>query len=119
MFGVAILLGMLGLAVNVSLGLWCRTTTESIAYEAARTVATAPSDADPMRTQDQAIERACAQLGPRCGQVQLAFEHSTADRMVTLRVEAPGVRLLPRFLADAGPVVGDLDRTIRIRRELP
>lgn len=117
-FGLAIVLAMLGMACNVALGLWSRTATESIAYEAARWVATADPDADHIAVRDQAVERACAQLGKDCQGVRLEFEPlDPADPMVHLHVKAPGVRLLPRFLASGGPIVGELDRTIRIRRE--
>jgi hypothetical protein len=117
-FGLALLLAMLGLACNVALGLWSRTTTESIAYEAARSVATAEPGADQEAVRDHALERACELLGNNCADVDLHFEPTTADQpMVSLRVSSPGVGVLPRFIADGGPVVGALDRTIRIRRE--
>lgn len=117
-FGLAVLLGMLGLACNVALGLWSRTTTESIAYEAARSVATAEPGVDQAALRDQALQRACDLLGGDCEEVYLSFESASADHtMVELHVNAPGVGLLPRFIADGGPVVGDLNRTIRIRRE--
>lgn len=117
-FGLAIVLAMLGVGCNVALGLWSRTATESIAYEAARWAATADPGADQAAIREQATDRACAQLGGDCSDVHLAFEPTDpADTMVHLHVHAPGVRLLPRFLAGGGPIVGDLDRTIRIRRE--
>lgn len=117
-FGLAMLLGMLGLACNVALGLWSRTTTESIAYEAARSVATAEPGVDQEAVRGQALERACDLLGGNCADVELYFESAAADHpMVELHVNAPGVGLLPRFIADGGPVVGELHRTIRIRRE--
>lgn len=117
-FGLAVLLGMLGLACNVALGLWSRTTTESIAYEAARSVATAEPGVDQEAVREQALERACDLLGNNCADVDLHFEPTAADQpMVALHVSAPGVAVLPRFIADGGPVVGELNRTIRIRRE--
>lgn len=115
-FGLGALLAMLGLATNVALGLWSRTRTESIAYEATRAVATAPEGADLDTVQTEAAQRACEALGDRCGEVRLEFESSPADTFVALHVRAPGVRLLPRMVA-GGAVVGDLDRTIRIHRE--
>lgn len=118
MFGLAVLLGMLGLACNVALGLWSRTTTESIAYEAARSVATAAPGADRAAVREQALTRACDQLGGGCAGVHLEFKPVPAgEPMVALQVRAPGVSLLPRFIARGGPVVGGLDRTIRIRQE--
>lgn len=117
-FGLAVLLGMLGFACNIALGLWSRTTTESIAYEAARSAATAEPGADQAAVREHALERACEQLGRNCAEVHLYFESAAADQpMVSLHVSAPGVGLLPRFIADGGPVVGGLNRTIRIRRE--
>lgn len=117
-FGLAVLLAMLGLACNVALGMWSRTTTESIAYEAARSVATADPEADRGALREQALERACDQLGGDCAGVHLCFGHEVqGPHMVALHVEAPGVGLLPRFIADGGPVVGGLNRTIRIRQE--
>jgi hypothetical protein len=120
-FGLGVVLGLLGLCTNVALGLWWRSTTESVAYEAARMVATAPPDADPREVGETATDRACAALGPRCAGVTMTFAPTVAGTdgdMVELRVRAPGVRLLPRLVGSAGPVVGALDRTIRIRREL-
>lgn len=119
-FGLAMLLGLLGVCANVALGLWSRSTTESIAYEAAWMVATAPTDADPHQVRAAARDRACEMLGSRCGVVTLSFDDpgDTANAgVVEVRVVAPGVRLLPRMVAAAGPIVAPLDRTIRIRRE--
>lgn len=116
LFGLGALLAMLGLATNVALGLWARTRTESIAYEAARAVATAPAGSDATTVRALAVQRACSALGDRCGEVQLDFESAATDTFVTLHVRAPGVRLLPRMVA-GDAVVGDLDRLIRIRRE--
>ncbi len=118
-FGLAVLLGLLGVVVNVSLGLWERTTTESIAYEAARAAATAPGDADVEAVRAQALDRACALLGPRCAEVTMRFTDHPTDAMVELHVDAPGVRLLPAMVADAGPIVADLHRRIRLTREAP
>lgn len=117
-FGLAVLLAMLGLVSNVALGLWSRTTTESIAYEAARSVATAEPGADREAVREQALERACDQLGGNCSDVRMSFGPEVEGQpMVALHVEAPGVGLLPRLIADGGPVVGGLNRTIRIRQE--
>lgn len=118
-FGLAILLIMVGLSVNVALGLWSRSTTESIAYEAARRVATAPPGADSSVVRADALDRACAKLGTRCPTVELHFLADAGDPMVGLRVVAPGVALLPRFIAGGGPVVAGVDRTIRMNREAP
>jgi len=119
-FGLAMLLGLLGVCTNVALGLWSRSTTESIAYEAAWMVATAPADADPHRVRATARDRACEMLGSRCDEVSLTFDDPIAAPgrdLVEVRVVAPGVPLLPRMVAAGGPIVAPLDRTIRIRRE--
>lgn len=119
-FGLAVVLGLLGFCVNVCLGLWSRTLTEDIAYEALRRVATAPPGADAEAVRSTALERACVELGDRCGEVELRFDPPSAgDDMVSLSLRSPGVRLLPRFLADGGPVLADLDRTLRMHREGP
>ncbi|MCO5317282.1 MAG: hypothetical protein M9942_02495 [Microthrixaceae bacterium] len=118
LIGLGVTIGMLGLAVNVSLGLWSRTRTESIAYETVRRVATAPPESDGPTRRIQALERACDELGERCGEVELRFVHDdSGPDMVALRVRSPGVGLLPRFIAGGGPVVAGLDRTIRMHRE--
>ena len=37
--GVAVVIAVLGLAVNLAVGLWLRSTVDAIAYDAARSVA--------------------------------------------------------------------------------
>lgn len=114
--GVGILMALLGLAVNVSLGLWTRSTVDSVAYDAARDVATAPSGSDAAGVRAAATQRAKALLGPYGRRVDLTFEGPSTEPTVTLRVRAPGVSLLPRMLG-SGPVVGALDRRIVVTRE--
>ena len=115
-------MGALGLTVNVALGLWTRSTVDAIAYDAVRSVATDPTAAgeaaappELLAAETAAADRARSLIGPFGDQVELVFEHPTAE-VVVLHVRAPGVALLPRFLG-GGPVVGALDRRLVVRRE--
>lgn len=115
--GVGIVTALVALSANVALGLWTRSTIESISYDAARSVATAPYSADPRTAEQRATDRALSLMGSVGRRVELRFEHDSATSdVVVLRVRAPGVSLLPRMV-DGGPVVGALDRRIVIRRE--
>lgn len=112
-FGVAIMLALLAVTTHVALGLWARTATESIAYDAAREVATASAGDRSVRA--DAIARAKARLGGRAGGVTLRFENGDPD-FVVLHVTSEPTGLMPR-LAGSTAIVGELDKTIRIRRE--
>lgn len=114
--GVGIVMVLVGLAVNVSLGLWIRSTVDSVAYDAARDVATAPAGLDGSVVRRAAIDRARAALGPYGDRARLDFEGPVDDDRVVLRVRAPGVSLLPRILG-GGPIVGAIDRRIVITAE--
>ena len=120
--GLATVIAMLGFAASVTIGLWTRSTVDSIAYDAARSVATSPTTgpADAMtqsraQVEIDAIRAAKDQLGDLGDQVDLQFEAARADQVV-LHVRAPGNALLPRMIG-GGPVVGAIDRRIVIRRE--
>lgn len=115
--GVACVAGVLGLSVNITLGLWTRSTVDAVAYDAARDIATAPSGSDRTAAAAVAVDRALGTLGTYGQQVSLDVEAADDDRVV-LRVRAPGVALLPAFL-DGGPTVGALDRRIVVRAESP
>jgi len=116
-FGVAFLMAMLGVTINVALGLWERSTVDAVAYDAAMRAATAPAGADRAAVRAEAITRARELLGRHSGDVQLDFvDDPAAPDDVVLRVQSPGVSLLPRFLA-SGPIVAGLDRRIVVRRE--
>lgn len=117
LFGVGVLMVLLGTSVNVALGLWARSSVDAIAYDAARSVATAPSATVTSVAESDALAQACDLLGSRCGDVTLRFEHDGSTDVV-LRVHAAGVNLLPRMLA-RGPLVADLDRRLVIHRESP
>ena len=114
--GVGIVLALVGLVANVALGLWTRTTVDSVAYDAARHVATAPAEVPEARARHQAVERATALLGRYGERVELRFEQAVGAEVVVLRVRAPGVSLLPRVIG-GGPTVGALDRRIVMARE--
>lgn len=114
-FGVGIVLALVGLASNVLLGLWVRSTVDSVAYDAARRVATAPLDAGP-DVGASALSDARRALGRYGERVSLRFEHPPGADLVVLHVRSPGVALLPRLLG-GGPTVGDLDRRIVLLRE--
>jgi hypothetical protein len=114
-FGVAIVVGFLGFAAHVSIGLWARSTVDSVAYDVARRVASAPPDSQPSVVETDAIDDARLSLGSYGREVAFRFEPDTTD--VVLHVTAPGFSLLPPMV-DAGPVIGAIDRTIVVRREL-
>lgn len=113
--GVGIVVALVGLASNVLLGLWVRSTVDSVAYDAARRVATAPqTESEAVRA--TALAEARRSLGTYERRVEMRFEHEPTSDVVVLHLRAPGVALLPRVLG-RGPTVGDLDRRIVITRE--
>jgi hypothetical protein len=114
-FGVAIVVGFLGFAAHIAIGLWVRSTVDSVAYDVARRVASAPPGSPASMIESDAIEDGLRSLGAFGREVALRFEPDTTD--VVLHVAAPGFSLLPPIV-DAGPVIGEIDRTIVIRREL-
>ncbi len=115
--GVAFVAGLLGLAANITIGLWTRTTVDAVAYDAARDIATAPADSDREHAAAQALARAARVLGRYGDRVNLTLERNDTQ-VVVLRVQAPGVHLLPAMV-DGGPTVGALDRRIVVRSESP
>jgi len=118
-FGLAMVVGVLGLCVNVSLGLWERSTTDAVAHDVARWVAEAPAGSDRAIVERRALARGADALGQRRHDVRMEFERDPGDPdRVVLRVRSPGVRLLPRMIGDR-VVVGSLDRRIVMRREAP
>lgn len=118
--GVASMIAMLGFASNVSLGLWTRSTVDSVAFDAARRVATAPisepqSAASLGQIEAAAIDHARQALGSYGQRVVLEFEHPNSS-VVVLHVRSPAMGLLPRLIS-AGPILGAVDRRIIIRKE--
>ncbi len=109
---------MLGVCANVAIGLWTRSVVDSVAYDAARDVATAPPGADPIVTRAAAIDRARAALGDFGRRVRFEFESAPDADHVVLRVVAPSNSVLPAAVT-GGSIIGPLDRRIVIRRELP
>jgi hypothetical protein len=115
--GVAVLIALLGLSANVALGLWTRTTVESVAEDAARRVAQAPQGTDLAVAASAAAADARRLLGRYGRQVRLDWIE-LGPGSVRLRVRAPGATLLPRMVGRT-PVVGALDRVVVVRRERP
>lgn len=115
--GVACVAGVLGLTVNVALGLWTRSTVDAVAYDAARDLATTPVSVDRSAAAPEVIRRSLDTLGPYGSRVRMELEPGDGTTVV-LRVRAPGVALLPAFL-EGGPTVGDLDRRVVVRVEQP
>ncbi len=116
-FGVAAVAASVGLASNICIGLWARSTVDAVAYDAARDIATAPVGYDRATVAAQVLDDARDALGEHGGDVQLDIESLDDDRVV-LRLRSRGVSLLPAMI-DGGPVVGALDRTISVRVERP
>lgn len=118
LFGVAVMLAMLMLATNVTLGLWQRTTVDAVAYDVARRVATAPQGTDRRLREADAIREGRSRLGGLGDEVDMHFVHDPVrPDIVVLAVSAPGVDLVPA--AGFGPVVADLDRRIVVTVEDP
>jgi hypothetical protein len=115
--GVACVACLLGLAANITLGLWTRSTVDAVVYDAARDIATTPSGTDRAAAADLVIGRATDSLGVYGDQVLIDVE-SLGGGTTVLRVRAPGVELLPAMIG-GGPTVGDLDRRIVVRNESP
>lgn len=116
-FGVAITLALVSVAAQITVALMGRTTVESVAYDAARRVATAPPETSRADAEQRALDNARRLLGRRSDAVELRFLPSADDRVV-LQVRAPGTRVLPSALGDRGEF-GRLDRRIVLVRELP
>lgn len=116
--GIAVVIGLLGFAVNVTLGLWARSTVDAVAYDAARRLATADvaSHAGSSATEAAIIADARGMLGDYGSKVEMDFLHQDNPELVVLRLRAPGVSLLPRLIG-GGPVVGAIEREIVVRRE--
>ncbi len=112
---VAVVMGGIGLAANVTIGLWARTTVESVAYDTARRIAETPAGADPARHAQSSVANARRALGPLAASVELVPVAPDPDH-AGVRVRYGGVRLVPRLL-DGGATVGAIDRTIVLRRE--
>lgn len=115
-FGVAAAVTTIGLASNICIGLWERTTVDAVAYDAARDIATAPPGVDRATHAARILRDAQDSLGEG-DRVQLGIVSLDDDRVV-LRVQSRGVSLLPSLI-DGGPVVAPLDRTISMRIERP
>lgn len=114
LIGIGAIVAMIGLAANVCLGLWTRSTIEAVAQDAARDIAATPgAEIDPARI-DAVLGRARDRLGAVGDRTSLVVER--IDEAVTLHVRHPGVSLLPR-LVEHRAAFGSLDERIVVRRE--
>ena len=112
-FGVAVFLIFLLLAVQVIFDLYARTTVTAAAYDAARTVAGADAAATPAAQAD-AEDRARNLLGSYGSRVQFRWSIDTDEVTLTVHVHNP--TLLPAMLTQ--PLGMDtIDRSVRVRRE--
>lgn len=116
-FGVAAVAAAIGLAANICVGLWERSTVDAVAYDAARDIATAPANSNRAAVAARIVDDARASLGDHGDRVRLDIESLDEDRVV-LRLRSRGVALLPAMI-DGGPVVGAVDRSISVRVERP
>lgn len=113
--GMAMCVGGIGMAANAGLGLWTRSTIESVAYDTARRVAETPAGRDVAEQSRLALVHARHTMGPVESAVGLRFDSIGPDE-VALHVTYSGVGLLPR-LVGGGPIVGAIDRRIVVHRE--
>lgn len=115
--GVACVAAMVGVAANVAIGLWTRSTVDAVAYDAARDIATSPAGVDRSTAAHDIVGSAKASLGAYGAHVALDVE-AVSDDVVVLHLRADGVDLLPAMI-DGGPTVGAIDRRIVVRVEAP
>lgn len=118
-FGVSVVLSLLMLSSHLLLNLWVRSGIDAVAHDAAADVATSgASDAELPAVRRRALERASDALGGYRDRVDLRFEPDPSGATIRLRVVAPGLRLLPGWVA---AIAGDdgIDRTITVEREIP
>ena len=109
-FGVAVFLGFLLLAVQVTAHLFATSAVTAAAFDGARLVA-----GEAAVTHEAAEAHVASILGDYGGRVSLDWSASTADEVV-LRVEGPTPAALIRSV---GSLAGldRIDRTVRVRRE--
>lgn len=112
--GVAMVTGLLGLAANVAVGLWTRSTVEAVARDAATTIAAADGAVAREATATDALAEARRLLGSAAHQTRLSVLSLEPD--VVLAVEHPGVGLLPR-LVGRRTTFGAVDQQIVVRAE--
>ena len=119
-FGVGIVVALVGVLANVAIGLWVRSTVDSVAFDAAQSVATADDSGDSpsalAANEQEAISRARELLGAYGNRVDFEFIDSGSPTVIALRVRAPGTSLMPRMFAES-MVIGKMDRTILVRSE--
>jgi hypothetical protein len=113
--GVAMVAALIGLSANVALGLWTRSTVESVVDDAARRIAATPVDRREAAA-PAALASARQLLGPHGRRLHLEVRSVAPD--VVVEVRSPGVALLPR-LVHRRVAVGALDRRIVVHGERP
>jgi hypothetical protein len=96
--GVAVFLLMLLFAANLLLHLQARSAVRAVAFDTARRVA-GESAADDPAVRSTAVTTARRVLGPAGSDAVFDWTGSGADT-VRLRLEVPGPRLLPPWLAE-------------------
>lgn len=113
-FGVAVFLVLLLVAVQVIFDLYARTSVSAVAFDAAHTVAGADAGGTPA-AQARAEHRARAELG-RFGE-RVVFTWTVDADDVRLRVTVHNPSVVPRLVSE--PLgLDSIDRTVVIRREL-
>lgn len=114
MIGVFVFLLLMLFAVQVLYGLYATSIVTAVTYDAAKTVA--GSDGGGSAEAEADAERnATRQLGRYGDDVKFDWDDSDNDT-VRLRVRAPRPSFFPRQLV-GDSVLGDIVRTVRVRRE--
>ncbi|MFZ4519058.1 MAG: hypothetical protein ACOYOP_11755 [Microthrixaceae bacterium] len=117
MLAVGAVCALLGLAADVAVGLWTRSSVDAAAEDATRRIARAPLDASLPAAADAEFDRARRVLGPVGRSVDLVLEEVGPHRVV-VGLRWTGRRLLPA-LVPGSPTVAGLERRIAVRREEP
>lgn len=112
--GVAMVTGLLGLAANVAVGLWTRSTVEAVARDAAATIAAADGAESRAATAADAVAEARRLLGATGVTTRIDVESLEPD--VVIAVRHPGVRLLPRLVSGRA-AFGAVDQRIVVHSE--
>ena len=116
-FGILFFVGFLFFAVQLLFNLYATSVVTSAAYDAARSVATAPSQPATQRQVDAAVDHARSLLGKYSDRVVFDWDLSDPD-VVRLHVHAVNPRLLAPPL-DHLVGLDVIDRTVVVRVEKP
>lgn len=112
-FSLALFLVLVGVALNVVVGLWIRSSVDAVAHDAAVLVASQPPSVDAERL---ALNQARELLGSYSKEVTFEFVHAVDSSQVILHVQSPGYAVMPRVVGERALVPG-LDRRIIVHRE--